>query len=160
MALVSKFNDTELKMMENYIDAYAINTDRSASIEYILRIWDGAKSAYLYNMFGNQFIISKPIEFHRGVEEMATELENKVGRFGENYKAYQFLEGYVTKVAKRVSYEDDYELYYAVRSLVDYYSLAENIYHGKTFEIPIPNSDKTIKIQNGCRVSRVLVRIA
>lgn len=160
MALVDQINSTELKMIEQYIDNYAINTHRTASVEYILRVWDKAKSDYLYNMFEHQFILSKPIEFHRGLEEMAEELENKVGRYGENYRAYRFIEEFFGKVIKSIDWDQNYDVYFTVRSLVDYYTLAENVYHGQTVELPIPNSDKTIKIQNGCRITRVLGKIA
>lgn len=167
MALVEKLSSTELQMMERYIDSYAINTHRTASIEYLLRAWDSAKNDYLYKMLDNHFIISKQVEFHRGVEELSDELENKVSRYGENRRAYRFIEDFFNEVirplSKTLDYNSentDYDLYYAVRGLVDYYSLAENVYHGKTLELPIPDSDKTIKIQNGCRITRVLGRIA
>lgn len=160
MTLVDQINATELKMIGDYIDSYAINTYRTASTEHILRVWDKAKSDYLYHMFGNQFILSKPIEFRREAEELTEELEHKIGRYGENYKAYSFIEEYFNKVVRGVDFDSDYDLYYTVRGLVDYYSLAENVYHGKTVELPIPDSDKTIKIQNGCRLTRVLGKIA
>lgn len=160
MTLTDQINATELKMIERYIDSYAINDHRIASVQHILRVWDQAKSDYLYKMFDNQFILSKPIEFTRGVEEMATELENKIGRFGDNRRAYEFIEDFFAKVVRSIDFDMDYDTYYAVRGLVDYYCLAENVYHGRTVELPIPDSDKKIKIQDGCRITRVLGRIA
>ena len=85
MALVKKLSVEELKMVEGYIDAYATReSSRSVDGEYILRIWDEAKSEYLYKMLGEQFIISRDVEFKKGCEEMSNELDDMIFGYHED----------------------------------------------------------------------------
>lgn len=158
MALVTKINSTEMRMIENYIDAYATE-NRCVSGDYILRIWDEAKDNYLYRMFDNNLILSKTIEFRKELDEMATDLEHQMSSYGANPAANNFVKEFYMKVLNRFDFYSESTIYYAVRSLLDYYSLAENVYKGATVELPTPDG-KSIKIQTGCRITRVLGRIA
>lgn len=162
MALVKKLSVEELKMVEGYIDAYATReSSRSVDGEYILRIWDEAKSEYLYKMFGEQFIISRNVEFKKGCEEMSHELGDMIFGYHEDedhigYRAKMFIDAYCNMLNDKYYRTNEY---YSLRRLVDFTELATNVYEGETCELTV-DLEKPIKVQHGCKNTRVLGKIA
>ena len=162
MALVKKLSVKELKMVEGYIDAYATReSSRSVDGEYILRIWDEAKSEYLYKMLGEQFIISRNVEFKKGYEEMFKELDNMIFGYHEDenhigYRAKMFIDAYHDMINDKYYRTNEY---YNLRRLVDFTELATNVYEGETCELTV-DLEKPIKVQHGCKNTRVLGKIA
>ena len=73
MMLFDKLSEKEKAMIKSYIEDNAANNGQymplKADLSYILREWDANKS-YLYNMLGNQFQISKDIEFEADFDEL------------------------------------------------------------------------------------------
>lgn len=157
MALFEKLSGDEKKMMERYIDSYAFQNDgsRSASLEYIMRVWDSAKQP-LFHMFGDQFILSREITFTRGEDELSRDIDDKLFRW--NSDSRKFIDAFYKMLDNsEFRYTD---AWYAMRDLMDCNTLARNIYNGASVEIPVPNSDKPLKISHNCRVTRALGKIA
>ena len=140
MALVKKLSVEELKMVEGYIDAYATReSSRSVDGEYILRIWDEAKSEYLYKMLGEQFIISRNVEFKKGCEEMSNELDDMIFGYHEDedhigYRAKMFIDAYYDMLNDKYYRTNEY---YNLRRLIDFTELAANVYEGETCELTV-----------------------
>lgn len=163
MALVTKLSKEELKMVESYIDKYATRGEayRTAGAEYILRVWDEAKSEYLYNMFGDQFILSRDVEFKKGSEEMSNELDEVIYGYHETedcvgYRAKLFLDAYYDMIVNKYCHTHEY---YRLRELIDFTELVTNVYEGDTCELTI-GLEKPIKVQHGCKNTRTLGKIA
>ena len=72
--LFEKLPENEKLLIEKYIDAYACDgkAPRTATLEHILRIWD-AEKRNLYEILGNEFIISKNISYEKDIEELINE---------------------------------------------------------------------------------------
>lgn len=67
--LFEKLTENDLNLIENWIYRYGCNHDsetyeyRRRSLESILRFWDEEKSQVLYSLFGEKFILEKPITY-------------------------------------------------------------------------------------------------
>lgn len=160
MKIFEKIPQNEVKMIEAYIDEYALeNSSRSASADHLLRIWDEAKSAYLYRMLGDQFVISKPIEFIKDVEELESDLDEALYSYNADEDVLTFINDFRDKVLANIEKVYNWDLYDSIRVLISSWALAKNIYEGKTCELITP-SGKSIKIQNGAKITRMLGKIA
>lgn len=157
MALFEKLSSDEKNMMERYIDSYAFQDEssRSASLEYIMRVWDSAKQP-LFHMFGDQFILSREITFTRGEDELSRDINDKLFRWDSDCRT--FINAFYKMLDdSNLRYSD---AWYVMRDLMNCDTLARNIYNGASVEIPVPNSDKPLKINHNCRVTRALGKIA
>lgn len=157
MSIFEKLPEKEVEMIDNYISTYASegNYERVASIKYLLRIWDSAKSEYLYDMLGQNFILSKQIEFNKSYNDIIKELDDM---FSCNIKVDKFHEAYMdflTNINGRVEEGAMYDY----RHLISPRWLANNIYEGENHELEDLNG-KIIKLQTGAKVTRILGKIA
>ena len=157
MELFEKLSADEKSMMEHYIDAYAFQEDgsRVASLDYIMRVWDNAK-ANLFHMFGDQFILSRDVEFTKSVDELVGDIDRQV--FGWQQPGRQFIDAFYEWGNSYLDKHSD--VWYSVRHLMDEDALAANVYDGVSFEIPVEGSDKPLKISHNCRPTRALGKIA
>ena len=166
----------ELEAIDEYRRCYAYNSagypnnDRFEPSRYILREWAKCKNEYLFKLFGNQLIISKPIQITKNYNELVTEIaklhtSNSFGRCNRGGKTFytafmDFL--YPIPGFFNNSYLD-YGIDNVVRDklfyLIDASHLVANEYSGGTFYVNLPNGKK-LKVQNGCKVSKVLGKIA
>lgn len=149
------FSDAEKEMMMRYISEYSGHdgdyNHPSASLEYLLRFWNESKEK-LFHMFGDKFILSKEVSYHIGEDELAERIGNILSYGGAGYRFY-------------TSYHDafgfyDWEIRHRVICLLDSYTLAENVYEGETFTITNDNTGKSVVVNSGCKVSKMLGKIA
>lgn len=169
--LVEKLLDSDKKMMESYIDSYAMSdiATRTASLDYILRVWDEAKSEYLYRMMGNQFTVSKEVEIFKDENQLFDEIDNKLLAWNSPHR--RFCDG-IRNIGNRFQiyhtyWDDEYteeelasrKTAAGIYNLLSCENLASNSFKDETFELPLPNG-KSLRVSQGCKVSKMLGKIA
>ena len=157
--LFNEIHNEEVEMIETYIDYYATTDEmdavRTKDAKYLLREWDRAKSQYLSKMFGNKLILSKDVVFKATDDQLRIEMERKL------YNHYSDINELLREIGN-IQWElrdSDSNIYYGMSSLMSTRTLASNIYDGETFELPIPNSDKTLKISHGAKTIKAIGKI-
>lgn len=154
--LSHKLVNEERQAMIDFISEYAycsVIRDRIADIDSILSFWNVAKKKYLYQMFGQKFILTKDLNYSKGLEELSEEIESELFWYGA--PASHFIRAY----RMLTSWDGPLQHNYEVDSLLDSYTLASNTYTGDNFSIPLPNGT-TLQINKGCKVSKILGKIA
>lgn len=156
----NQFFDAVSYWQSDYGEATGYSQDRT---DYIFRLWNMAKEEYLFKMFGNKLILSKDFHYTKSQHQLEDEIRMEVY---DNYgtPVQEFIQEYREKVMWGHTHQDpewqgvrDWQL----QTLIDTYSLATNIYDETSFAIPDPqNEGKFIKITRGCKVSRMLGKIA
>ena len=140
--------------LKEWIRTYApysnINTDEDeASLEELMRFWEEAKAQKLYKMFGEEFILEKEITFERSVDE----LEEKMF---QSRDMLNFVQNFRYWIADNYKYPDIIAT--RLYNLCNWTVLADNRYDGRNFKIIV--NGVTISIQNGCKPSKILGKIA
>ena len=151
-----KLTDIDKHRIQYYIEQYA--NGGNAPLEKILKPWDEAKSGYLSELFGDNFIISKEVEFEEGTHEIMDKIEELI--FNDE-RCHRFM----TKIRNIYGecWEYDYnhpkrECFRAVQNLFDYLTLAENAIRQDYNQFSI--KDKPYKIQKGAKPLRIITKIA
>lgn len=168
--LFNKLSDYEKDMISNYINNYAgcPNGRHDASLEYILRFWNGEKADYLWDLMGHEFILEKKINYTKN-NTLITESISDVLKM----EGYQFEVEYFNKVIRPLRSSINWfgcknevesqkiNMYYALEKLMDPVTLAANFYDGMSLKITNPKDEKhPIPLNQGCKVARVLGKIA
>lgn len=166
MGIINRLTADELSTIEKFIDEYAFedtNVKREVSAEVLLREWDRAKSEYLGDLFGDSLILSKEIEYYEDQDSLNARVDNYLNGLSYNYNGVEknFYNNYHNKF---LSYDIEDSSLLPLRNnmyrLIISEALGKNKYEGDTFELPIPNSDKMLKIQYGCKPMKILGKIA
>ncbi len=151
MALIDKITEAEEKAIMQWIHWYA-SYDSQLDKASLLKYWEDEKPL-LAKAFGDKLILSKEISFKMGIEELDELISEKV--MGYRSEASTFISAYRTLTARG----GDCEYNYNMDSLLYTNTLATNVYDGTDFSIPLPNG-KTLAVNTGCKVSKVLGKIA
>ena len=170
MSLIEKLPLEEIDAIEAYRMAYAYSSGayhngEFAETPYILREWAKCKNEYLYKLFGEQFIISKPIKFEKTYNELVNQINklnytNSFGRLNRGGKT--FYEAYYNFLYPSYGYEThsfDTDTKAHLDTLMYTPHLIKNTYEGETFYVDMPNGKK-LKVQHGCKISKILGKIA
>ena len=161
MGLFERLPENEKHMMERYIDSYASfnGTERTTSLEYIMRIWNKEKKS-LFHMLGDQFIISKDIIFTKDIDQIIEDLDSAIYGYKVPDEDKVFLHDYDEFVNSYFPNRYD-TIPYNLCRLISAINLATNIYSGESIELPSPKvGEKPIKINTGCKCTRALGKIA
>lgn len=140
-------NPETLISMIYYMQDSAETHVEHIDIENYLSLWKDAKSEYLYDLMGKQFILSKKISYFMDEEEKV-ELIRDVLKEHDSFirslynETFNFCSDYYTT----------YNLTYAP-------CLASNIYNSDEFSITTPTGKK-INIKKGCKTIRMIGKIA
>lgn len=147
-------SNEEKDLMDVYISDYALeNSDKKADIDYVLRIWAENKAKYLNNLFGNKLILEKEICYEKDVDQMTSEINDLLSNSNDTE---EFMREYFNEL---ICSDKHSNVAYGLRALITPAALARNIYNGEAFSIVTPD-DKEIKVPNGCKITRVLGKIA
>ena len=149
--MINNITPEEKRMIDicrfKYINNNMIDCDKDmCSIDKLLIPWGEAKSTYLYQLLGNNLIISKPIFYNKVTDEIELEIADLVL---DNSFVREFTT-FIDSKNKEFSY---------LRLLINSYYLAINEYEGFSFTITRPNG-KTMKINKGCKPIKILQKIA
>ena len=154
-----------LTAVKDYVYGYASSESAkrcSTDYDYLLRFWDEAKSEYLYKLLGQQLIISKPFVYEKNREDLIGELKEK---FMSN-ENYIFFNEFREKVVYNSMFygekhpETGYALTWYIESLINLSMLADNRYKDDSFFLPSPKTGKKFEIVRGCKLSKILGKIA
>lgn len=165
MDLISKLSELDQQKLHYYLNSYGGDYDiynalAMDELPYFLRHWSFAKQN-LYKVFGEQFILTKPISVQKSIEELSEEMERALrysdsvaNEFGTLFKRH--INGYVA--TGELTYDDGYEL---KRFVTDYDMLAANIYNGVSFCIPgsITKDGRPLQINQGAKALKMLGKI-
>lgn len=127
-----------------------------------LAYWATAKNEYLAQLFGDELILSKPVVYQVSDLELADRISESVF----NHFSYFHIAG--TETEKYLKWRETFyntfltsayptsEERCALLSLLDTLTLGSNLYRGENVYIKIPNTKQKIKIQNGCKASKII----
>ena len=128
-----------------------------------LKPWNEAKNQYLNQLFNDNLILNKPITYQISDTELAEAISEDIFH---NFSYYNDLQlSQVQKAGKiwRDKFLESFpigldliEKRNTLITLIDSFTLGTNIYHDETTTIVIPNSGKHIKIQKGCKASKII----
>ena len=172
--MLNTLTNEDKQLIRDYIEEYAgyggepSSSSMTCDVDYLLRFWERNKED-LFEAFGRQFILTRSFTFSKKegwindiIDEKLLNSGAKGHTFYQSFSSWRSREfggywrlGYNTPEHNRM-----YAIYQGLDELLTYDCLAENIYNGETFEIPNPNSKHPIVVSNGCKVSRVLGKIA
>ena len=142
--LLERISEMELQAIDTYRNLYAMEgNDPVADVEDILKYWNKEKGS-LYKMFGNNLMISKPINISRGADSFNTEIQKLI----YNSSFIGMIDNYILEDSSR----------YGLRNLIRPGALVKNKYEGASFKIMV--EEKLIDVQTGCKPIRVLAKIA
>lgn len=164
MGLFEKLSEDEKEMMEQYIDSYASfnGSNRSASLEWIMRVWNEQKET-LFHMFGDQFILSKDIIYTKDIDQISEDLDHAIFDGDIPFEDKEFSNEYYNFIDNNFHPWDsdkDWDICQNLRRLINTEDLSTNIYSGASFELHPAGWDKPLKINSGCKCTRALGKIA
>lgn len=155
----------DVDMIRDYIESYAGNDDYEATccsittdMSNILAPWAAAKE-HLFDIFGQKFILSKPVIYRRSIDELAEELGDL---FYNPVSAINHLRDHIYNhyqspydrwdCGKPFNFEttDEAQNFY---QLLDSYALARNEWREDTCFI------HGVKVQKGAKIIRTLKKI-
>ena len=165
MNLFDKLPEHERDLIQLYINRYAYTDadDRSPStkapLSHILRFWAEEKES-LYKLFGEQFIIERPVSLKMSVGEIASLMDKEYSRAGSPYNVFcqELRRLTIAGETNQLRYSEEYRA--VIREIAeDTNVLASNTYEGYRIDIPTPDG-KVITFERGCKPVRMLGKLA
>jgi hypothetical protein len=157
MSIINALTTEELRMFEEYRDAYANSNCNGADAETILNLgWAPQKERYLYSLLGNSLISQQEITYELSEERL---LDGIYKLFSNpNSATSEFVREFNVWRAEneKTLMETGCEWY--INFLFSPPVLAQNVYNGVTFYVNCPNG-KIVKVQQGCRPIKTLLKI-
>lgn len=164
--MIEQLPNEEKKIFGYYIDDHA-DVPRKTDVDFILREWDRCKSIYLNKIFKNNLILSKPIKYTRGKDELYDEIHNTFFCYtpeNNTPKYRQFIERwrqlfYKHRWMEEYS-EEEMNMFQRAMELIDSEVLAEDAWMFNPCEIKLPKMEKALKLQPGTHPMKVIRKIA
>ena len=172
MMLFDKLSEKEKAMIKSYIENHAANNGQymplKADLSYILREWD-ANKGYLYALLGNQFQISKDIEFEADFDELYERVtkscfdayaSEEVGK--HSYAFYDTWLNYFFYFESAYSPESELgKVRNKLADMINTNNLVTNVWKNASFSVPNPkNPEKPIRVSTGCKITKMIGKIA
>ena len=156
MNLFEVIPENEKKMMDAYINAYALQGhNRTASLERLMRGWAEMKDDYLYRLLGNNLILEKPFTFSEPIEYIEDRMINVLT---SNYPFIETLRSFTD------GWAEDSERYkritcincprWHLQDITRTYTLSKNRFdHPLTLMVTNPDGEaKKFSVQKGSKV--------
>lgn len=168
--MIELLSNEEKDMIDYYRRIYAPSElasyvgDNWASVDKILEPWEKVKQNHLYQLLGNQLIVSKAIQYAKTADDITDQMGKMIigsAYCRENRREHsgkQFVQAFynlVDRLAKE--YDKTVSWMTLATGYLSPYSLAINNYVNQP-EFPMPNG-KMLKA-NGAKPMRVLAKIA
>lgn len=163
--LFEKLSENEKEMIVEYVNTYAgpsgENPSHQLDIERlpeVLRYWESAK-INLFKIFGEKLILEREYKYTPSHSQLESAIDEAL--YGANSTCSKFLSQWQDFMwgSGSPARRWDSGLRSALLYLMHYDTLIENIYHGENYKIPV-REDKFIDLNDGCKVSKVLGKIA
>lgn len=161
--LYERLTETDTDAMARYITEFgpghgdsSVYESRRVDGNIVFNPWDKAKSEYLYDMLGQNFIVKKDVKFTKEMDEIVADFyavaqNDELRIFRDSF--YSLFE-YGSKHAELVNEK------YTLMSLVDFEVLAKNTWPYRDINITFPGTDKAYKITKGMKVMKILSKFA
>lgn len=150
--IVNFLSNQEKHNIAQYIEEYGYKTKRIANpapIEDRLRLWDSAKSKYLFKLFGGKdLILHRPVQVKKSDYDLYLECKKKL-----------WVHPFYKVISKLVQSGQPLYGQSKLLELFTFDSLIMNIYNGNSFSLPLPNG-KTYRVEQDIKTMRALGRIA
>jgi hypothetical protein len=191
--MLDKITDNEYTLMHHYRDWYAwsdsdsyINHDRTISVRSVLeKVWAKTNQT-LFNLLGNELIISKELSFEKSEDELYVEFcemfddRKSYGRegrtawefranfwdwFTEFFPIYHDWYDYKTNsfvtptLEERAINEVNIPIREGCAELMSYTTLSKNRYEGPSFTVELREGRK-YTVSTGCKPMKALAKIA
>lgn len=128
-----------------------------------LEPWVQAKDQYLNKIFDTDLILHKPIDYKMSDTELAEKISEELFN---NFRLYGNPKLSLIQQTAKEWRDQFYRLLIentlssnervVLMQLIDTFSLGTNTYKGKSIDFVIPENGKKIKIQDGCKVSKII----
>lgn len=174
MMLIERISNEEISMIDNYRQRYAYNENSSCQngsfipTKDLLKVWEDAKSQYLYKLFGDGLTLTKHLSFTKCFDELSEEIDcmiDGIFQFGRiNRNGSTFSEEFLNLTRHNSDFKSLFgeKGNYVIGELLKLIyneTLINNCYDGDDIDIPLPNGKK-YKVRNGCKPMRALSKIA
>lgn len=163
--MFEKLSENEKELMVEYINSYAgadgecpMSRLNIHDLPHILRFWESAKSD-LFKAFGEELILTREFKYSPSRSQLEGAIDEAL--YGANRICGKFLAQWQDFVWSSYSPSRKWppEVRSALLCLMHYDTLLDNIYHGESVKVPV-KADKFIDINDGCKVIKVLGKIA
>lgn len=168
--LYELLTNEDKEMLTKYINTYALDYSEGnpAPLDYILRIWDDAKSDYLYRMLGNSFFISKDVCVEKSKDEIYEDMERICSHWDQPGRKFidsvwDYIDMNFPRVwrgefdIKTAKKDSPYYISYCLQQLLEIETLVRNVYLGPTCTIPgTYKAAKPYVLNTGCKASKAL----
>lgn len=176
MEMYKKIRPEEMDVMYWMIKTYGASCygdtiNPNPDMEHRLRFWLQNKQA-LYRLLGNELITTEKILINKPIEILNDEIYKELrGRHGAGYTFSDAFNSFIYDYAYEYRYEPIGEVAQdawlsrrhnvsEVAKLISNTCLASNVYDGETVELVLPNQKEVLKINTGCKASKMLGKIA
>lgn len=143
--------------LQRFADYKKVRVGDPAPLNHLLRFWNTNKGTLL-KMMGNQLILQRSIEYNKPYEDTCGDIRDAMAYGGKMYTFKNDFRDFSARYAEVHETEDPY-LGSKIKKLISVYILADNVYNGDSFRLRTPEG-KDIIVQNGCKPSRILAKIA
>lgn len=152
--LYEKITAADKEKIQQYILYYAgdqMHLNQDNDFDAVLKEWDYQKSNYLFSLFGEQFILSKSVNFSTPKEMIVKQMSDHffTDRVFEDF-GYEMQEAF--RKTNNASCTYDFNFLYSVQHLV-----SNKLCAGVEFPIP---GGKTLVFQEGTKVIKALGKLA
>ena len=168
--LVEKLSANDIRLIDDYRKNYAFSSEANNTCgafedsRSILREWDLRKFEHLYKLFGEQFTISKHLNYSKSYEQLQDEIADftqkrygRVARSGEVFASAYYKLLYPNGYMFDHRFSDDEKN--GLDRLMSDDCLITNKYDEKSFDLRLPDGH-VLRVSSGCKVSKVLGKIA
>ena len=161
MNLTDKLSQEELITIEKWITQCAFDGDPNKEyrnpVTDILQPWSSAKSRYLYQVMGQELILTKEIEYSKGAEELEEQIDDTL--FAYDYDKGESVFEFVTAYNELTGYNGPLPCNWNVERLMTPYNLASNRWQHSAFTIEIPDQNP-IRVVQGAKITKILGKLA
>ncbi len=151
--------------LEDYIVSYAgyentTSAHSQASLQELMRFWDEAKSLYLYDLLGRNYILEKEVEFDKPIGDIKNKISEScnIGVMRDFYD--NFYEWIIDRYANSKKGAEDFDERVLLMDLLSPLALAEGkvtTYSKAKIEL---KGGSAVAIQCGAKPIRILSKIA
>lgn len=159
--LLESLPQQDMDLLYNYFKSYGTYNCRKSQMPYLLRVWNENKRN-LYDMFGENLILSKKISYEKSKEELVRTLAHEL--YNDN-KSDKFINEFYQKLRDNLWLKEggkDWNAFENLKTLVeiseDSTVLVSNIYDGAT--IVVKYKDKEVVVQTGCKAVKILGKLS
>lgn len=157
MELLDRLGDEDRDLIDSWIREYANNYNHywgdGPDLDHILRFWNSDKQD-LFEMFGNELILTKEVNFQIGDKELKDAMEAMLNDD-------DFYDAFNDKISPIYRMDGGFDIWLRLTHLLRPDVLVRNEYDIGTCIVPgeYTVDGKPVKIQQGCRPIRTLSKL-